>query len=95
MNQLPRYLRFARALALVGGMAACGDDPTPGGSVSDTVAETSEETVADTSASEVDTALEETVDCAACDCESLDQLDCRAACCVFVGPLPPPDLPLA
>ena len=120
---LPRYVRFARTLALVGGLglAACGDDATG----SDTIAPdtltadtatvdilapdtTSVDSVggdtalADTEAADTaaaDTAIADAVvDCDACTCafgQDVEGAACPDVCCVAVGPLAPPDLPVA
>lgn len=125
MRELPKVLRFVRALALVGGLgaAACGDDAKSGDAtdvidtVDSTVADAADTTVADTAdtadtsvADTADTSVADTldtnvadtvedtaaVDCDACSCAEADASSaCIQNCCIAVGPLAPPDLPVS
>jgi len=97
MRELPKVMRFVRALALVGGLgaAACGDDAKSGDATD--VADTADTNVADTADTNVADTAEDTaaVDCDACSCGDPDaSTGCIQTCCIAVGPLAPPDLPV-
>lgn len=96
----PRWLRFARALALVGGVAACGGAPAsePGGSSTNGGTSSGGATTGGgTSGPPI--ATTDPCPCT-CDASSTNPPYCGVVghweCCeamVVEGPLPPPDLP--
>jgi hypothetical protein len=94
---IPRYVRFARCLALVSGLGACASTPATTTSTTTTTASTTRPVTSSGSTMNRPTAG------AMCDCScggaTHEQPDCysvgMADCCsdmIIEGPLPPPDL---